>query len=85
MRLTAYEHPSSARGLPSAPYTHTGGLVRSSARQRNAVVPFHIRVNLRAVRLIDPEYLSSLLGASPPRAAGRSSSHLEEAPGRPVL
>lgn len=32
-----------------------------SAGFSNAVVPFHIRVNLGAVRLIDPEYHSSFL------------------------
>lgn len=33
----------------------------SFTRLSNAVVPFHIRVNLGAVRLIDPEYHESLL------------------------
>lgn len=33
----------------------------SFTRLSNAVVPFHIHVNLSAVRLIDPEYHSSLL------------------------
>lgn len=55
MRLTTSVH--SVRGLPSRP-AHAY-LVQPGFS--NVVVPFHIRVNLRAARLIDPEYHSSFL------------------------